>query len=404
MGAEMAKKNHNNISISKKQKQSLSFYKLWLDITKKFRRKYSKNPKAIDNLLHIPQIMRNLSSSNSFENQPWKISILINENEKTEDLLIGKIKFEEENIEVKGKNAKLENELAKITNNISKYLNLNTTLDTLESLAKFLKLDAILKYSKLDMDFNSHFEYVDKYLNIDTLNSAKFKKYYFLLGSEGILNFSFNGSFLGVNISSDTHAELIKETKDSDSIGIIIEGPFDKVIKYYIHGKYVLLDIYKEGQWESIPISSIIGEMSKGSNRLSDKAKYKIAEAITQLMVKKRGTMIVFADKAKLEKDKAILTVSNIQLFQGREIDEIPFSSFLQMLNIDGAVVISREGKLVFSGAMIAVTPEFLVHSKTTGFGARHFVFKYLQYMGYNVLMLSEEGQLYPNITKVYSI
>ena len=75
MGAEMAKKNHNNISISKKQKQSLSFYKLWLDITKKFRRKYSKNPKAIDNLLHIPQIMRNLSSSNSFENQPWKISM-----------------------------------------------------------------------------------------------------------------------------------------------------------------------------------------------------------------------------------------------------------------------------------------------------------------------------------------
>ncbi len=400
----MAKKTYNDSRIAKKQKQALSFYKLWLDVIKKFRRKYSKNPKAINNLLHIPQIMRNLSSSNSFENQPWKISILINENEKPENLLIGKIKFEEENIEVKGKNAKIENELTKITNNISKYLNMNTTLDTLESLAKFLKLDVILKYSKLDNEFNSHFEYVDKYLNIDTLNSAKFKKYYFLLGSEGILNFSFNGSFLGVNISSDTHAELIKETKDSDSIGIIIEGPFDKVIKYYINGKYVLLDIYKEGQWESIPISSIIDEMSKNNTKLSDKAKYKIAEAVTQLMVRKRGTMIVFADKSKLEKDKAILTVSNIQLFQGREIDEIPFSSFLQMLNIDGAVVISREGKLVFSGAMIAVTPEFLVHSKTTGFGARHFVFKYLQYMGYNVLMLSEEGQLYPNITKVYSI
>jgi hypothetical protein len=400
----MAKKTYNDSHIAKKQKQALSFYKLWLDIIKKFRRKYSKNPKAINNLLHIPQIMRNLSSSNSFENQPWKISILINENEKPENLLIGKIKFEEENIEVKGKNAKIENELTKITNNISKYLNMNTTLDTLESLAKFLKLDVILKYSKLDNDFNSHFEYVDKYLNIDTLNSAKFKKYYFLLGSEGILNFSFDGSFLGVNISSDTHAELIKETKDSDSIGIIIEGPFDKVIKYYINGKYVLLDIYKEGQWESIPISSIIDEMSKNNTKLSDKAKYKIAEAVTQLMVRKRGTMIVFADKSKLEKDKTILTVSNIQLFQGREIDEIPFSSFLQMLNIDGAVVISREGKLVFSGAMIAVTPEFLVHSKTTGFGARHFVFKYLQYMGYNVLMLSEEGQLYPNITKVYSI
>ncbi|MCL4383508.1 MAG: diadenylate cyclase [Candidatus Marsarchaeota archaeon] len=395
----MAKKTADNQADEIK---SVNFYNLWLKIIDKFSKKF-KNQLYIENLLHLPHIMRHLSATNSFENQSWKISILITNKKNIENLFIGKIKIEDEAIE-KPKNINFDLEVNKVITNFSKYLNIDTTLNTLEPLARLLKLDSFLKYIGIDNTFNAKFESIKQHLTLNSLNDQKFKKYYFLLGSESILNFSFNGNFIGTATSLNAHDRLIKLTKHSNSIGIIIEGPFNKIIKYYIDGKFVLLDVFKDGKWLSIPSESIVEQISKHkNNEISVKSKYKIAEALSEMIIRRSGTMVIFADQERLKKDKTILTIANIQLFQNAAIDEIPFSNFIQLLNTDGAVIISNQGKLIFSGVMIGVTSEFLIHSKTTGYGARHLVFKYLQYLGYNVLMVSEEGEIYPNIIKVYS-
>ncbi len=384
------------------KEKSMNFYNLWLKIISKFRKNF-RSSTYIKNLMHLPHIMRDLTSTNSFENREWKISILITNNKKIKNLSIGKIKIDKEEIE-KPIGIDLDREVNKIINNISKYLNIDMTFSTLESLARALKLDYFLKYTGIEDNFNAKFESIQKHLTLNSLNDKILKKYYFLLGHEGILNFSFDGTFIGTTFSSDTRTELIKRTRNSNSIGITVEGPFNRVIKYYIDGKYVLLDIYKDGKWLSIPSESIVKEISKSKpNNISIKAKYKLAEALSELIIKRRGGIIIISDQNKLKKDKSLLTVSNIQLFQNKYIEDIPFSSFVQLLNTDGAVIISKEGKLIFSGAMIAITSQFLIHSKTTGHGARHLVFKYLQYLKYNTLLLSEEGELYPNIIKVYS-
>jgi len=384
------------------KKKPVNFYNLWLRIIDKFKKNF-KSSTYFKNLMHLPHIMRDLTSTNSFENREWKISILITNNKKIKNLFIGKIKIDNEEIE-EPIGIDLDREVNKVINSISKYLNIDMTFSTLESLARALKLDYFLKYAGIEDNFNAKFESIQKHLTLNSLNDKILKKYYFLLGHESILNFTFNGAFIGTTFSSDTRNELIKRTRNSNTIGITVEGPFNRVVKYYIDGKYVLLDIYKDGKWLSIPSESIVKELSKTKpNTISIKAKYKVAEALSELIIKRRGGIIIISDQNKLKKDKSILTVSNIQLFQNKYIEDIPFSSFVQLLNTDGAVIISKEGKLIFSGAMIAITSQFLIHSKTTGHGARHLVFKYLQYLKYNTLLLSEEGEIYPNIIKIYS-
>lgn len=232
--------------------------------------------------------------------------------------------------------------------------------------------------------------------NLTLFNLKNFLNYFSSLDENSALYFKPSGEFVGRITIPDIRNVLSIETENKkDSIGISFGGPHTKYIKYYVDGRNELLDRYTTG-WLSVDLKSYAqqfqkGEKVVGNNTLfldESKDRYKLTEALSDILLEGKGALVFIAKEN--EATRLLRAISDSQPYKGALIRDVPLRNLVKLLEVDGSLIVSPEGKILYSGAQVVMPKRKL---ETTKRGTRYSTFEFLTNKGYNTVMVSQQGQ-----------
>ncbi len=291
-----------------------------------------------------------MTAANIIENRPWQISLIISDN-----------------------------------------LNANLLDDTVASVE-----------NRGDSGTSFTYNVISKQLSLDNLQEHE--NYLRLLDSKTVLAFSTNGEFLGRIDTVNPYNTIITSTEnDAGTVGVVIGGCFLRYVEYFMDGRNAFTEKYSKHNWQQIDISSVakllysVDDAGVGRGIPDFKDRYRVAESIAELFINNHGAILLIANEKEVMEKGLVSAISDVQPYKNTSVKNIPTSLLAQLMSAaDGALVISEDGKIVFSGAEISVPVNKGV--MLNKFGSRHLAFQRLIEEGYKAVMITQEGDVYPNI------